>query len=403
MKKRYYFLLGLVLILILTGIIVYPKYQRVTKFMNMFKIEQITENFLNMNSFIPSRELPASQNKYNWDLKKHFIFPDSFSLNDQKFEIQTYLDSSFTTGLLIVQNDSLAYEYYNLGHSESNPHIAWSVSKSVLSALIGIAIEEGKIKSIEENIEVYVPELIGSGYEGVKIKDILQMSTGVRFVEDYGDMNSDINRWGRDFALGNSQDKFASSLENEREPGTYHHYVSINTHVLGMLLVRTTGMNISEYMSEKLWNPIGAEFGAYWLIDDSGMEMALGGLNACLRDFAKVGMLYLHEGNWQGQQLVPRAWIKASVTPDASHLMPGTRDNSAHLFGYGYQWWIPEGNEGEFLGIGVYNQYLYVNPTTKTVIVKNSANYRYNEPNNVYRSTLASLEMFRKIAHLNAN
>ena len=179
--------------------------------------------------------------------------------------------------------------------------------------------------------------------------------------------------------------------------------ISINTHVLGMLLVRTTGMNISEYMSEKLWEPIGAEFGAYWLIDDSGMEMALGGLNACLRDFAKVGMLYLHEGNWQGQQLVPSSWIKASVTPDAPHLMPGLRDNSAHLFGYGYQWWIPEGNEGEFLGIGVYNQYLYVNPTTKTVIVKNSANYRYNESNNVYRSTLASLEMFRKIAHLNTN
>jgi CubicO group peptidase (beta-lactamase class C family) len=269
------------------------------------------------------------------------------------------------------------------------------MAKSVVSALFGIAMEEGLIKDINQAIEEYLPELIGSGYEGVRIKDVLQMSAGVKFNEDYGDFKSDINKWGRKFALGSSQDKFAATLVREEEPGTNLHYVSINTHVLGMIIVKATGKSLSEYLEEKLWKPMGMEYSAFWLCDDSGMELALGGLNITLRDYAKIGQLYLAKGVWQGTQIVPKEWCVASVTPDSQHLMP----ENNKFFGYGYQWWIPPGEDGEFMAMGVYNQYIYVNPNTNTVIAVNSANHRFNEEGNPYADSKVILELFRSIAH----
>ena len=147
-------------------------------------------------------------------------------------------------------------------------------------------------------------------------------------------------------------------------------------------------------MQEKLYDPLGMEFDGYWLIDGKKMEMALGGLNLTLRDFAKIGSLFLHKGNWKGQQIVSEDWVKASVTPDAPHVQP-TEDD----FGYGYQWWIPKGTEGEFMALGVYNQNIYINPTTKTVIVKLSANPEFNNSSYVPSSSMAALEMYRVIAH----
>jgi len=188
-------------------------------------------------------------------------------------------------------------------------------------------------------------------------------------------------------------------MVNERPPGSYNHYVSINTHVLGMILVRTTGKSIAQYFKEKLWDPIGAEHDAYWLKDEEDMEMALGGLNATLRDYAKVGRLFLNKGNWNGTQIVPANWVKESTTMDAEHLLP-TSNNSAHPgTGYGYQWWIPEGEDGEFWARGVFNQYIYINPTTRTVIVKNSANQNFYDQTNPHSISHVNMELMRAIAY----
>ena len=241
----------------------------------------------------------------------------------------------------------------------------------------------------------------GSGYEGVKIKDVLQMSSGVKFDETYSDPNSDISRWFRTFALGESQDEFAATLVREKEPGTYNHYVSINTHILGMILVKATGKSLTAYLQEKIWQPLGTEYNAYWLVDGQNMEMALGGLNATLRDYAKLGQLFLHQGKWKGKQIVPTDWVKASTTVKEEHLMPQSK-NSAHPgIGYGYQWWVPESKEGEFMAIGVFNQFTYINPTTNTVIVKLSANQNFYDNTDPYTLKFTHLEFFRKIAHMN--
>jgi len=144
-------------------------------------------------------------------------------------------------------------------------------------------------------------------------------------------------------------------------------------------------------MQEKLWEPLGMEYDAYWLKDGEDMEMVLGGLNTTLRDYAKIGSLFMHKGNWNGKQLIPEPWIRASLTPDAPHVQPGEE------FGYGYQWWIPESDEGEFMAVGIYNQNIYINPTSKTVIVKLSANPRYNDNEYVPSNDAAAIEMYREI------
>ena len=271
--------------------------------------------------------------------------------------------------------------------------------RSYISALFGIALEDGHIGSVEDKVETYLPQFVGTGYEGVKIKDVLQMSTGVKFDETYSDPKSDISRYWTGFMTGKSQDKFAETLVREREPGTYNHYVSINTHILGMILAKTTCKNLTDYMQEKIWNPLGAEHDAYWLIDGKGMEMALGGLNASLRDFAKIGRLYLNDGNWNGEQLVNPNWVKESTSASEEHLQAESA-NSAHPgVGYGYQWWVPGGDEGEFMAIGVFNQHVYVNPSTNTIIARNSANQNFYDQTNPHSDLMTHLALYRKISN----
>lgn len=375
--------------------------KRLSHVQHLFDEDRIVNNFRTLNQYFPVTTLKASLSPYSYKKGNSLDLPSSFELNGNSVSTSYFLEGSKTTGLLVIQDDKIVLEEYYLGNKEATQNIAWSVSKSFLSTLFGIAIDEGYIKNVNETVEIYVPELKKSAYNGVKIKDVLQMSSGVKFNEDYASFFSDINRWGRAFALGKSQDDFASTLKRGWEPGTYHHYVSIDTHVLAMVLARATKRSVSEYMQEKLWNPLGMEFDGYWVADNEGVEIAMCGLNVCLRDFAKLGSLYLNKGKWNGKRIVSEKWIKDSTTPDAPHLMAGAgNSNSAHALGYGYQWWIPAGSEGEILAQGVYNQTIYVNPTSKTVIVKLSANDRFTDPNYVPSQWQATIAFHQKIVEI---
>ncbi len=355
-------------------------------FTESMSMKNIEHTFINMDEYLPFKIIAKADKPFIYPRIKNITLPEDFVYEGITYNTAKYLDSSYTQGFLFIQNDTIQYENYWSGQKEDIKHISWSMSKSYVSALFGIAMEEGYIKSIDQTVDEYLPELKGSGYDGVKIKDVLQMASGLKFDENYGDPKSDISRYWEGFVMGKSQDAFASTLVNQRPPGTYNEYVSINTHVLGMIIVKATGRSLTDYLEEKIWKPLGCEFDAYWLVDGAGMEMALGGLNACLRDYAKIGRLYLNKGNWNGTQIVPASWVEQSASPG---------------IGYGYQWWIPDGNDGEYMAIGVFNQMIYVNPTTNTVIVKNSANKNYYDGTNPYRSSLVHLELFRKLAHLN--
>lgn len=396
MKKRTKIGLGILAVLGIAAIVLYPKYKMLNHAIHLFDADRIVENFRSFDAIWPVSVMPAAQKPHPYPKASTMTLPPSFMYDGNALDTKQFLKDSWTTGFMVIQNDSIVFEEYYLGNTESTRNISWSMAKSFISAMVGIAIQEGYIDTIASTVEKYVPELKGTAYGDVRIKDVLQMSTGVKFNEDYGDFNSDINRWGRGFATGKSQDDFAASLTRAIAPGTVNHYVSINTHVLGMILTRATGRSITEYMQEKLYEPLGMEYDGYWLIDGQNMEMALGGLNLTLRDFAKIGSLFLHKGNWHGKQIVPQSWVKASVTPDAPHVQPTDTE-----LGYGYQWWIPKSDAGEFLAMGIYNQNIYINPTTNTVIVKLSANPKFNDKTFVPSRKDAAIEMYRAIAAAN--
>ncbi|MEO1101032.1 MAG: serine hydrolase [Pseudomonadota bacterium] len=357
------------------------------------------ENFNRMDEMFPSATLPPATVPFQFPDGDPITLPDSFDYAGQTISTETFLAETDTSALLVLKDGAVVYEDYWLTGGRQETWLSMSVAKSFVSALMGIAVSEGHVQSIEDPVTDYAPELAGSAYDGVRIKDVLQMSSGARWNEDYNDPESDINRFGRIFAIGGSLNTFAATLTQDTEPGTFNRYNSTDTQVLGLVLVNATGSSITDYMTEKLWHPMGAENEAHWLLDGDGMEMAFGGFNATARDYARIGELYRQNGALNGQQIVPADWVAASVRPDGPHLEPG-KDNPASDFelGYGYQWWIPEGDDGEFSAIGVYNQFVFVNPAQDLVIVKLSAfsDYGVSLEDSSYRE-IETIEFFRAI------
>lgn len=364
--------------------------------MTLFDDGKIVQNFLHMEESFDTRTIEASPNASPLPQRSSYQLPESFTWEDSTFTYEDYMEQVNTTGLLIIHRDTIVYESYANGLEPSTTHISWSVAKSFVSALVGIAFEEGLINSVEDPITDYLPELANSGYDQVRIVDILQMSTGIAFNEDYRDFNSDINRFGRYFALGKPLDDYVTTMKRERAPGTYNHYVSINTQVLGMLVSRVAGMNLCDYLQKKIWDPIGMEYDAQWIIDEEGTEFAVGGLNVTLRDYARFGLLYMHEGSWDSTEIVPADWVAASINTDKPHLEPGPNPNSGSDYGYGYQWWIPDATSGDFFAAGIYNQYIYISPAKDLVITKLTANHLFKEKDD--RSKDIHVALLQRIA-----
>lgn len=362
--------------------------------MTLFDEEVIVENFSHMETMFETVEIEKPESIYTFGRSEQNL-PKVYHYNGEERETIAFLDRTRTTAFLVLKDDNITFEEYYLGTHAEDRRISWSTSKSFLSAIFGIAVSEGSITSLQEPVTQYVPELIGSGYDGVSIKNVLQMSSGVRFDEDYDSFSSDINRFGRIMAFGGSFDEFAASLVNEREPGTFLHYVSLDTHVLGMVIRKATGRKLVDYFNDKLWSQIGAEDSAVFITDKNQEPMVLGGMNIRTRDFARFGKLYRDGGVWNGKQIVPAQWVSDSVTPDAPHLIPGKRDTSELNLGYGYQWWIPENSDHEFMAIGIYDQFIYINQKARVVIVKNSAYIDFME--NEFESAIETVEVFRSI------
>ncbi len=368
---------------------------RVYDVIYLFERDEIESNFRTMETMFATRAVRRSEVAHAFEREPREL-PTHYRYRGESKSIADFLAETWTTGLVVIRDGRIAFEEYYRGNTEQSKTISWSLAKSFVSALVGIAVAEGRIASIEQPVTDYAPSLRGSGYDGVSIRDVLQMSSGIGFDEDYGDFFSDINRMGRAIAFDTSLDDFVASLERERRPGTYNHYVSMDTQVLGMVLRQATGETLAENLESRVWRRIGTESDAYWLVDRDGMELAFGGLNAVLRDYARFGLLYLNEGRWAGQQIVPATWVRASVTPDAPHLQPGCNPASNSMLGYGYQWWIPPEPDGDYLAIGIYNQFIYVSPAHGVVIAKSSAYPDYN--NDGEDKEFESIAVFRAIA-----
>lgn len=327
----------------------------------------------------PSVRMEASPSPYTFPTGEPFDLPETMEFDGAEERIEDFLVSTDTAALVVLQDGKVRHETYLLTGGADVHWISWSVAKSFVSTLIGIAIDEGHIGGIGDTISDYHPKLVGSAYEGVSIEDVLQMSSGARWNEDYADPESDIHRFGRALSGQMPLDDFVHGMENEHPPGTLCRYNSADTQALGMMLAGAVGRPVAEYMKDTLVDPLGFRAEGYWITDDAGVEMTAGGLMLTPHDFAKLGELFRRNGDWMGRQIVSPDWVAAATRADKPHTQPGKTVIAGHELptGYGYQWWLQPGDRGDFQAIGIYNQFIHVDPITDSVIVKLSANRTY--------------------------
>jgi CubicO group peptidase (beta-lactamase class C family) len=283
--------------------------------------------------------------------------------------LANYLADHPVTGLLIARSDEILFEHYQYGRTDHDRFTSWSMAKTVVGLLVGIALEEGAIRSIDDRASAYVPELAGTEYGATPIRALLQMSSGIAFTETY-QRGDDINKLSYDLFAPNAPGAIAAVKRfNTRvaPPGTKFNYSSADTEVLGLVLRGATRTTLADYLSTRIWKKLGAEADAAWDVDPTGQEIAFCCMVATLRDWARVGLMLANDGFWNGQQIVPHQWVIASTTvsPD-SYLAPG---RLSPILGYGYQTWISAGERRRFSLIGIRGQSILIDPVSKMVLV----------------------------------
>lgn len=326
---------------------------------SLFAEDRIVHNFTHMDGAFLHVPLPRGDEPVS-------PLPQGAPMTMPEGFAQWSVDRALTS-IVVLHDGRIVHEDYLLGTTAEDRRISWSVAKSYLSALVGILLEEGALPSIDVAVTDYVPALKGTAYDGVRLVDLLTMQSGVLFDEDYLNYDSDINRMGRAIALGQSLDSFTEALTARfQDPGVSFKYVSIDTHVIGMVVRGATGRSIADLLSEKIIAPLGLEADPYYVTDGAGAAFVLGGLNMRARDYARFGLMFEQDGQYQGKQVVPADWVDRSTRPQAK-----TAEGKFH---YGYQWWMPaDPVPGEFFGQGVYGQYLWIDQNRDVVIAINSA------------------------------
>lgn len=373
-------LLAAALLVTIGGVFFRTEVSRLHSVLTLFDEDRVVSNFSSMGDIFPAVALPRGTGPVSALPKgpAMVLGPD----------IRNWLKERSVTSLILLHEGAIVFEEYFLETGPDDPRISWSIAKSWLSVLFGIVQAEGDIGSLDDPVIRYAPELGGTAYEGVSIRDVLTMSSGVAFNEDYSDFWSDGNRMGRLLAIGGSMDAFTASFsERDRNPGEEWKYVSLDTHVLGMVIRGATGRSLADLMQEKLVAPLGLQADGFFLTDTYGTAFALGGLNFTSRDYARFAAMVLADGSWNGRQVVPAEWLAQATRPQA-RTEPGAKR-------YGYQWWIPsDGPEGEFQAEGIYGQYIYFNQPLDVAIIMTAADPDYAAPGVDARNT----RIFRRIA-----
>jgi CubicO group peptidase (beta-lactamase class C family) len=305
-----------------------------------------------------------------------------YEYQGQSRTLDDYLARNPATGLLVAQGDAILVERYQYARTDQHRFASWSMAKTVTAMLIGIAIAEGHIRSVDDHAAVYVPALVGTEYGRTSLRHLLQMSSGVHFVEDYSTSGSDSMRLAAaTFGQVGPGGVDAVTPFNVRAvpSGTRLTYASAEAQVLGLVLRSAIGRPVADYLHEKIWDPIGAEASATWLVDRSGQEVTYCCLNAVLRDYARLGLLLAHDGNWRGRQLIPQAWIEDAtrVSADQPHLRAGTAMPS---WGYGYQVRIFPGERRMFVLDGYRGQRIFVDPASRLVMVRTAVRTQADGP-----------------------
>lgn len=277
------------------------------------------------------------------------------------------LERTYTNALLVMKNGRIVSEIYRNGSDERTRFIGWSMTKSITSVLIGCALADDRIDSLDTPISDYLPELKGGGYDGVSIRHVMQMRSGVDYEERYDFANPGVAASNHIAALVRNTARFADvarTLPRIHAPGEFFQYKTIDTAVLGWLIERVTRGSVAAYTARCLWEPLGAEADGFYIMDGppgTGREFSGAGFNATLRDFARFGQMMLDGGVADGRRIIAADWVRQSTQPN------GPEDSRRG--GYGLQWWTM-GSSDAYAAIGLQGQNIYIDPATRTVIVK---------------------------------
>ena len=308
----------------------------------------------------PSRPLQASLTPFNFNESSDQSWvPQMFDEDNQAVPLDDLLSINDTVAFLFIKDDTIFYERYFQGYSESSPSLSFSMAKSFLSILIGCAIDDGYIQSVEQVVTDFVPELAANGFDIVTIEHLLQMTSGMAYIEN-----------DNPFGI-HPRFYYTADLESEilklgmrEQPEQEFIYKSGENALLGLILSRALGTKtITDYMQERIWGPLGMEYDGAWSIDHpgDGLEKTWCCVSATARDFAKIGRLYLQMGNWNGEQIVSPSWVEQSTRIDTSEGSDWT---------YQYQWWLVSEDSSAYMAIGHLGQYLYIDPEEQVIIVR---------------------------------
>jgi len=330
--------------------------------------------FSHIDRLFPTRTVHHGSKVYPLPESAHRLGNFTFTSRGKKWDVYDYLAVNRIAGLLMLKDGQIVFENYQLGINRETRWMSMSVAKSITSTLFGAAIKQGLIGSINDPVTKYAPELAGSAYDGVSIRDVLMMSSGVKWNETYTDPSSD-RRHMLEAQISQKPDAILAvmkSLPRAAPPGTVNNYSTGETQIAGIVLHGAIKRPLADYLSERIWSRFGMEDDAtWWLASPDGMEIAGSGFSARLRDYARFGLFFLNGGVAGGEQVLPKGWMQEAGSPKV--LKGGKK------LMYGYFWWpawstdaTPDAG-GAFSGIGIFGQYLYINPKEHVVIAEWSA------------------------------
>jgi CubicO group peptidase (beta-lactamase class C family) len=359
-RKRIFILVALIISPIMSFSVVAAELTDVEATQILFwSQDQKEDGFRNTGRIIPSREIKAGENILELPSAPIDLSDLTYTVDGKQYSLDDHMESLRVGGLIVLHKGDIVYEKYGLKNDENSRWIAFSVAKSITSMLIGAAIQDGYIVSVKDPITDYLPRLRGSAYEGATIEDVLHMSSGVAWNEDYFDPESDVSKAGGFNAM--KLFDYLNTLESSGKPGEKFNYSTGETNLVGAILRAAVGNNESAYLEHKIWKPFGMESDASWLMD-ANYAAELGGccLNATLRDYARIGLFAMGDGVLaDGTRVLPEGWMKASTSPSKGYE------------GYGYLWWLMP--DGTYAAQGIFGQLIWVNTKTETVIVTHSA------------------------------
>lgn len=334
--------------------------------------DMAVNTYRNIDRLFPSRVIQAGDSPRALPPSEASIDGLVFEVDGQQYDIYDYLALNNVTGLIVLKAGEVVYETYQRGNDRDTRWMSMSIAKSISSTLAGMAIKDGLIDGLDASVIDYVPALEGSAYDGVTLRNILMMSSGVAWNETYTDVDSDRRDLLRAQIAqqpGGAMNVMAS-LPRAAEPGSINNYSTGETQILAEVIHGATGRTLSEYLSEKLWKPYGMESDAtWWLESPDGIEIGGSGISATLRDYARFGQFMLEGGVLDGQSLLPDGWIEEATQP--------TKLSGDETLDYGYMWWTgwtePSQDDHAYSAVGIQGQYVYVNPTHGIVIAQNAA------------------------------